>query len=535
MVGKKKKKCLLDRFWDSMDSMKLAVVMLIILAVVSLVGVLLPQFLPEGFAGTLETLFIQKYGKFFGGVFVFLGLDHLFTVWWYYLLLALLCFNITVCSFNRLKRIVALVRREYYLEKEQNYRDQTNHRSLEVALSPAEASRTVISRLAKNGYRVFNRDHASEQVHLIYAKRGAISQFGPLFSHLSMIIIIVGAAISHLLSFQHFQWMGPNEQIMVPDLSYMASPAYQFELMTGRVLEAFGLARKPSELMLADSIIRHSDWRRLPSNLNFKKSFRLRLDKFEALFTPQGKPKAYLSTVTVLGPDTGAEPLFSQVIKVNDPLIHKGVYFYQNSYSSSGTAAQWVNLTVVGRAGQERYNLKLGVNAPPVPLGESGDSIRIVRFTGTFRLNRNGEVLDLPGEDRNPAVQVVISRNGNEIMRNWAFKNFPDFSHRQEDPYSIGMVDYKKSFITGLAIRNHRSQMMIWIGFALLVVGILLSFYVNHRQIWVMVTPGSEEGKSRIHLAGMSYKWKQPFQNEFKRFAEKIKTLAAGSSAAVHS
>ena len=103
MVVKKKKKSLLERFWDAMDSMKFAVVMLIVLAVVSLVGVILPQFPPEGFAGTLETLFIQKYGKFFGGIFVFLGLDHLFTAWWYYLLLALLCFNITVCSLNRLK------------------------------------------------------------------------------------------------------------------------------------------------------------------------------------------------------------------------------------------------------------------------------------------------------------------------------------------------------------------------------------------------------------------------------------------------
>jgi len=534
LVVKKKKKSLLERFWDAMDSMKFAVVMLIVLAVVSLVGVILPQFPPEGFAGTLETLFIQKYGKFFGGIFVFLGLDHLFIAWWYYLLLALLCFNITVCSLNRLKRILALVRREHYLEKEQNYRDQTNHRSLDVELLPAEAARRVIRQLARDGYRVFNRQPDSEQAHLIYAKKGVISQFGPFFSHLSMVIIIVGAAISHLLSFQHFQWMGPNEQIEVPDLSYMSSPAYQLELVTGRMLEAFGLERKSSDLMLADSVIRHSDWRRLPSNLNFEKSFGLRLDKFEALFTPQGKPKAYLSTVTVLGPEAGAEPMFSQVIKVNDPLIYKGVYFYQNSYSPSGTAADWIELTVADKAGQERHNLKLGVNAPPVPLGDSGDSIRIVRFTGTFRLNRNGEVLDLPGEDRNPAVQVVVSRNGDEIIRNWAFKNFPDFSHRQEGPYSIGLVDYEKSFITGLAVRNHRSQMIIWTGFALLVVGIMLSFYVNYRQMWVMVAPGSGEGKSRIHLAGMSYKWKQPFLHEFKRFSEKVKVSAAGSSAAVH-
>jgi len=534
LAKKKKRKGVLAQFWDAMDSMKFAVVMLLILSVVSLLGVLLPQFLPEGFKGSMEALFFQKYGDFFGGLFVFLGLDHIFTVWWYYCLLILLCFNITVCSVNRLKRILALVRREHYLEREQDYRDQSNHRTLGLALAPAEAARAASRLLAKSGYSVFNRGHDSEQKHLLYAKTGAVSHFGPFFSHISIVLIIVGAAISYMLSFQHFQWMGANEQIVVPDLSYMASPAYRFELLSNRLLSAFGIQKNPSNLMQADSVIRHSDWRRLPGNLNFERSFRVRLDKFEAQFTTQGKPKAYLSAVTVLGPEDKAEPVFSQVIKVNDPLIYKGVYFYQSSYSPSGKAAEWIELTVADKAGGKRHNLKLGINQPAVPLEDSGDSISIARFTGTFRRNPAGQVLDLPGEDRNPAAQVVISRQGAEIMRTWIFKNFPGFSHRTDDPYTITMGNYKKGFITGLTIRTHRSQVVIWAGFALLVLGILLSFYVNHRQMWVMITPGGGEGKSRVHLAGMSYKWKQPFLDEFKGFAEKIKALSAGSSPAVH-
>ncbi len=287
----------------------------------------------------METLFIQKYGIFFGSIFVFLGLDHLFTVWWYYLLLTLLCFNITVCSFNRFKRLLTVLRREHYLDKEQAFRGRSNHRSLELALEPAEAARALSRLLAENGYRVHNRDRHSEQEHLISAGKGTISRFGPILSHIGLVIIIVGAAVSYMLSFQHFQWMGPNEQIVVPDLSYMSSPAYRFENTTARILQAFGLSREPSNLMQADSVIRRSDWRRLSESLVLKKSFSLRLDKFDAQFTAQGKPKAYLSTVTVLGPDDQAEPLFSHLIKVNDPLIHKGVYFYQTSYSASGTAA----------------------------------------------------------------------------------------------------------------------------------------------------------------------------------------------------
>jgi cytochrome c biogenesis protein len=533
LAGKKRKKSLIEHFWGAMDSMKFAVVMLVILSVVSLVGVLLPQFAPEGFTGSLEALYLQKYGPFFGRLFVLLSLDHLFTAWWYYLLLALLCLNITVCSFNRLKRILALIKREHYLGKEQDYRDQSNNRSLRLKLPPEEAARAVSRLFTAKGYRVLNREHESGPAQLIYAKKGAISQFGPFLSHISMVVIIVGAAVSYLLSFEHFQWLGPNDRIQVPELSYMSSPSYQFEKVAGRILEAFGSGRQSSELMQADSVIRYSDWRRLPRDLEFKKSFSLSLDKFEALFTAQGKPKAYLSTVTVLGPEPAAKPLFSKIIKVNDPLIHKGVYFYQSSYAPSGSAAKWVELTVARQdsSGRPPYHLKLGIGSPAAPLGNSGDSISIARFVGSFKLNSDREILDLPGEDRNPAVQVVITRGSEEIMRNWEFKNFPDFSHKSDSPYSVKMGEYEKGFLTGLTIRTHRSQAMIWLGFTLLVAGIVLSFYVNHRQMWAMVVPGGKEGESRIHLAGMSYKWKQPFLEEFSSSVKKVKALSADSSA----
>ncbi|MBN2290003.1 MAG: cytochrome c biogenesis protein ResB [Candidatus Glassbacteria bacterium] len=529
MAGKKKKKGVLERFWDTMESMRFAVVLLVVLAVVSLVGVLLPQFPPDGFEGPLETLFLQKYGPFFGGLFVFLGLDHLFTAWWYYLLLALLCLNVTVCSLNRLKRITALVRREHYLETEQDYRDQANNRSLRLDIAAEGAAGGVGSLLEQQGYRVFKRPHPSGEALLLYARKGALSHFGPFLSHISMVIIILGAAVSYLLSFQHFQWMGADEQIVVPDLGYMSSPGYQLELVAGRIREAFGSPGRPSGLMLADSVVRNSDWRRLPADLDLRRSFRVRLDRFEAQFTPQGKPKAYLSTVTVLGPGPEDGPLFSQLIKVNDPLIYQGMYFYQSSYAPSGRAAKWVELTVADKDSThpERYELKLGIGRPAVPLGSSGDSIRLVRFTGNFRRNPQGEVLDLPGEDRNPAVQSVITRGGEVIMQGWSFKNFPDFSHRRDDPYAVVMGDYEKGYLSGLTIRTHHSQGVIWAGFALLVLGVMLSFYVNHRQLWAMVVP--EGGaRSRVHLAGLSYKWKQPFLAEFKSYLEKIRALSAG-------
>ena len=526
MKSKERNKGLIDLFWSLMESMKSAVLLLIILTIVSLVGVLLPQFLPNGFTGSLPELYLSKYGSVVGGIFVFLGLDHVFTVWWYYLFLMLLCLNITVCSVKRLRVIVSMVRKVDFLDGEEKYRKQSNNRIIKLELPVEQAIGSVGEIFKRSGYRVSYSHTENQNNHLLYARRGALSHFGPFFTHISMVIIIIGAAIAYTLSFEHFQWLAPGEVIEIPNLSYIASPAYQLGVMSDRLAGAFGIQRKSSPLMIADRVVRESDWRRLPENLSVGKKFRVRLEKFDALFTSQGRPKAYLSTVTVLSPEDGDEELYSYSIKVNDPLIHQGVYFYQSSYSPGGGGAQWVDLSVVSSdsLNSRQYSLKVKPGANAIPLGTSGDSIRIERFVDSFKLGSDGQVTSQPGDDINPAAQVVITRGGEELSRSWVFKNFPEFSHRQQSLYSVTMGDYGKSYITGLTVRTHRSQIVIWIGFALMVAGVLLSFYVNHRQMWVMVKP--EDSGSRVYLAGTSYKWKQPFLAEFKSLGEKIRKIS---------
>ena len=254
---------------------------------------------------------------------------------------------------------------------------------------------------------------------------------------------------------------------------------------------------------------------------------KVRLEKFEAQFTSQGKPKAYLSTVTVLDSDNGDKELFSHLIKVNDPLVHRGVYFYQSSYSPGG-GAQSVTLVVTptDTTGGAAKTMKVRPGGPAVALG-NGDSLRVEQFTGSFRIGESGKVSSGSGEDTNPAAQVVVTRGGEELSRSWVFKNFPNFSHQAGGPYRVTMPGYERGYLTGLTIRTHRSQIMIWIGFAMMVIGVLLSFYVNHRQLWVMVSP-REDGGSRALVAGVSYKWKEPFRQEFRELCD----LLAGDSQA---
>jgi cytochrome c biogenesis protein len=524
------KKSLADGFWDLMDSMKFAVVLLIILTLVSLIGVLLPQFAPNGFMGTMQELYVSKFGNGLGKLLLIVGMDHVFTAWWYYLLLLLLCLNISVCSFRRLGGIIATIRRESYFDSERKFREQKNNRSVKLGESVEGAASRIGVLLGDAGYKVSARQ--GDKATQLYARRGALSHLGPFLTHISMVLIIVGAAISYMLSFEHFQWMGPNEVIEVPDLGYMASPSFQASLLSRRLVGILGIETEATELLQTDRVIRNRDWRRLPADLSVNTLMKVKLEKFEAHFTPQGKPKAYLSTVTVLDSNDDDKEMFSHLIKVNDPLVHEGVYFYQSSYSQGGGGAQAVTLSVAANDSSVSSPLMLEVRpgGPAVALGSNGDSLRIEQFAGSFRIGEGGNVSDMnSGEDTNPASQVVITRAGQEISKNWIFKNFPNFSHQAGGPYSVTMLDYEKSYLTGLTIRTHRSQTVIWLGFTLMVLGVMLSFYVNHRQLWVMVV-GSDEG-SCAWMAGVSYKWKQPFRQEFKQLCQRVSDESPGKGA----
>ncbi len=455
------KKSPTDLFWDLMNSMQFAVTLLIILTLVSLIGVLLPQFAPNGFRGTMEELYISKYGFVLGKLLLIAGLDHVFSVWWYYLLLLMLCLSISVCSLRRLGATIARIRRVSYFASEQKFRQQKNNRSVKLAESAQQAVSRLRTLLEGKGYKVSARqgEQEGEEATLLYARRGAISHLGPLLTHISIVLIIVGAAISYMLSFQHFQWMGAGEVIEVPDLGYMASPSFQTSLIARRVAAVFGVETEDTPLLQADRVIRNRDWRRLPEDLHVNAMMKVRLEKFEANFTPQGKPKAYLSTVTVLDPRNGDKELFAHLIKVNDPLVHKGVYFYQSSYSPGGGGAQSVTLRAAANdsSGAAPVTVTVRPGGPAVELGGSGDSLRVEKFAGSFQIGKGGNIGNSAGgEDTNPAAWVVITRAGQEIARNWIFKNFPDFSHQAGGPYNVTLLDYEKSYLTGLSIRTHR-------------------------------------------------------------------------------
>lgn len=81
---------------QALSRMKTAIYLLIIIAVVSAAGTLVPQ-------GNEPVYYLQHYGEELGKFIQWLGMDDLYRVWWYQAMMGLLCLSLLICSYRRLK------------------------------------------------------------------------------------------------------------------------------------------------------------------------------------------------------------------------------------------------------------------------------------------------------------------------------------------------------------------------------------------------------------------------------------------------
>lgn len=100
----------------------------------------------------------------------------------------------------------------------------------------------------------------------------------------------------------------------------------RLSLRHGQLLARDEVVAVPNLSKLAAA--RAQDWRQGPGEPAGDALFRLKLRRFEVRMDPRGKPEYYGSHVTLL--DT--EPPTDFVIEVNRPLVYRGFHVYQQSY-----------------------------------------------------------------------------------------------------------------------------------------------------------------------------------------------------------
>jgi len=261
-------------------SVKLTIGLLTVIAVVFILGTLIPQ-------GGMSEEFARKLGPGLTSVFNALQLFDLYHSIWFFLLMGLLAANLVACSWTRFPATLKLLRRADASQPGSAFKDPSLVETIKLGGSPDELSRKIESVLGDLRFRKIQT--AGD---LVYGEKGAFSHFGVYFIHFSVIVIIAGAVIGSLLGFDGFA--------NIP--------------VSGSV----------DSVMLKNGKGVH------------KLDFAIRCDDFKADFYEGGTPKEFRSEITLL--KKGAAVL-SGPLTVNNPIEYEGVRIFQASYGEEASEA----------------------------------------------------------------------------------------------------------------------------------------------------------------------------------------------------
>lgn len=156
-------------------SMRFGIILLVLIALLSAVGSLINQ-------GQEVAWYANTYGRYHG-VILMLGLNDIYHSWYFVLLLALMCLNLTLCSIVRIKSVV---------------RASKNAAQTAARVPSTEKLSPEKLRLLREHLRA---SHCKETVigeARIYSRRN-IGRYGTFITHLAILLTVVfGAAALYL-------------------------------------------------------------------------------------------------------------------------------------------------------------------------------------------------------------------------------------------------------------------------------------------------------------------------------------------------
>ena len=447
-------------FWRFFKSLKLTLSLLLILAVTSVLGTLIPQQ-----EGAMEMA--RNLGP---GLWRLLSALQLFDMYhsvWFRIILGLLAVNLVVCSLDRFPSAWKLFRLAAKPDRSKLFEKIPPNRLVSVKGTRKEITERIEG-ILKHHYKGV-RTKGTGNGDFLYGEKGRYSHFGVYIVHLSVLLILAGGLIGSFFGFEAY--------VTIPE----GAAADRVTLRKSR------------------------DIKPLP--------FAIACDKFTIDYYENGAPKEYRSDLKFFQGDRMVQ---EGQLKVNHPITHGGITFYQSSYGQTPTAHLRVSRT--GSATEETsYEVHRG---HPLPLpGKEGE----------FTLLDAHE--NLQG-NLGPAVLLSIHSNDGKERQIWIFQNpenlkkrFPEkmlqspkLNPASFQPYTFLLDRIDSKYYTVLQVSRDPGVPLVWAGFCTIMLGLFMTFFLPHKGIWVRVYEAKEE--TQIAVAGRTAKNPLAMERELDRFAE---------------
>ena len=431
---------LLNRLLGIIADLRLAIFLLLIIALLSISGTVIEQNQSLAFYQQNYPENPALFGFLTWKILLNFGLNHVYTTWWYLAILVLFGSSLIACTFKRqLPALKAVQIWKFYQQPR-----QFNKLAFSTTLNNTSIE-TVKSLLTHKGYQIFQENES------VYARKGIAGRIGPIIVHIGIIVILLGSIFGAFTGFFAQEMIPSGETFMI-----------------NNIFEA-GIFSSPQKT----------------------KDFSIKVNNFWIEYTPQGKVDQFYSDLSIL--NENQQELKRKTIFVNEPLRYNGVTFYQTNWGISGVKVQLNNSPIfqlpMAELNTDEGGRLWGSWIPTKPDLSEGVSLITKDLQGTmFVYNSQGKLVS--------AVRPGMGVNVNGVQ--------------------LKVLELIGS--TGLQIKSDPGVPIVYLGFALLMMGVVMS-YISYSQIWLL------QEENNLYLGGKTNRAQVTFEQELMQIINQIPSV----------
>jgi cytochrome c biogenesis protein len=398
---------------------------------------------------------------------------------WFRLIIFFLSINLIVCSIDRFPATLKLFSLIPKPDRVKVFEEETARTSIIPGIEISRGLSGIQQYLRTRFGNLVVKDNGATT--FMYCEKGRYSLFSVYLVHLSVLFILVGAIIGSIFGFN----------------GYMNIP----------------------EGEASDSVVLSSGDGHSHRDLGFT----VQCEKFFIDYYQNGVPKEYKSNL-IFGVN-GKEMLKASLL-VNHPVTFMGITFYQASYGTvAGDAAR---IKVVNEAkNNEETTIEAG-KGKAVMLPDNKSTLIISDMQDDFM-------------KLGPAIRVVIKSPEGVETPIWLFKDQDTIMKKYSDmfsmsqkfnpsaykPFKLALDDVSSVAYTGLQVTRDPGVLYVFIGFAMIIIGLFFTFFTSHRKFWIRVS--REKENIKIDIAGSSNKNPVGLERELDKLLSNLTNAAEGN------
>ena len=346
---------------ELLSSMRFSISLLTVICIASVIGTVVTQNEPM-------PNYVNQFGPFWSDILGRFSIYSVYAAWWFLLIMAFLVTSTSLCIARNAPKMIADMKSWRESVREQSLRN-FHHRVEWSSANNREAFAQEVGRkVAAKGYqwKLVEKDGAT----LLTAKQGAANKLGYIFAHSAIVIICIGGLLDSNIPIGIQQWLfnkspfignGIIAEVPAKHRLGLGNPSFR-----GNTCVPAGASSNTAIISVGEGVMIQE----LP--------FTLLLKKFVIDFYSTGMPKLFASEVLVTDHETGKT--FPATIKVNEPLIYKGMAVYQSSFEDGGSHLKLVGFPMKGPNNQQ-FQVEGDVGRSTPLLGSTGSEY-VIEWSG---------------------------------------------------------------------------------------------------------------------------------------------------------